>query len=87
MSQSPNTKTPAGLSNIQEVFLNYVRREAVLVTIHLLGGRSFEARIKSFDKFAIIVEINGVDQLIFKHSISVIDSQRLVANCPSTDQP
>ena len=49
----PETKT--GAPNIQDVFLNYARREKLPVTIHLLDGREFEARIKNFDRFALIV--------------------------------
>ena len=53
----PETKT--GAPNIQDVFLNYARREKLPVTIHLLDGREFEARIKNFDRFALIVEHGG----------------------------
>jgi RNA chaperone Hfq len=35
--------------NIQDVFLNYARREKLAVTVHLLDGRQFECRIKNFD--------------------------------------
>ncbi len=45
--------------NIQDVFLNYARREKLTVTIHLLDGRQFEGRIKNFDRFAVVVEHDG----------------------------
>ncbi len=83
MANAPDTKA-AGQPNIQDVFLNYARRERLPVVLHLLDGRSFEARIKNFDRFAIIVETNGADQLLFKHAIATIDSQRSVANYFST---
>lgn len=79
MAHVTDTKA-AGQPNIQDVFLNYARRERLPVVLHLLDGRSFEARIKNFDRFAIIVETNGADQLIFKHAIATIDSQRSVTN-------
>ncbi len=66
--------------NIQDVFLNHARRERVSVTIHLMDGRQFDARIKSFDRFAVVVDVNGADQLIFKHAIATIDSPRPVAD-------
>ena len=66
--------------NIQDVFLNYARRERLLVTVHLLDGRSFEARIKNFDRFALVVEVNGSDHLIFKHAISTLSTDRAVPN-------
>ena len=70
--------------NIQDVFLNYARRDRVTVVISLMDGRQFEARIKNFDKFALIVEIAGGDQLIFKHAISTIETPRTVPNYFST---
>ena len=49
--------------------------------------RHFEARIKNFDRFAVIVELNGTDQLIFKHAIATIGTQRSVANYFSSHHP
>ena len=63
----------------REQFLNYYR-DRIAVTIHLMDGRHFEARIKNFDKFAVIVEVDGFDQLVFKHAIAAIETQRSVAN-------
>ena len=66
--------------NIQDVFLNFARRERLSVTIHLMDGRQFDARIKNFDRFAVVVEVDGADQLIFKHAIATIETPRAVAN-------
>jgi host factor-I protein len=77
----------AAQPNIQDVFLNHARRERLSVTIHLLDGRELEARIKNFDRFAVIVEVNGTDQLIFKHAISTIATGRSVANYFSSHHP
>ena len=66
--------------NIQDVFLNFARRDRLAVTMHLMDGRRFDARIKNFDKFAIIVEVDGTDQLVFKHAIATIETSRAVAN-------
>jgi host factor-I protein len=67
-------------ANIQDVFLNNARRDRVAVTVHLMDGRHFEARIKNFDKFAVIVEVDGNDQLVFKHAIATIETPRSMAN-------
>jgi host factor-I protein len=67
-------------STIQDVFLNFARRDRLTVTIHLMDGRHLEARIKNFDKFALVVEAGGEDQLIFKHAIATIETPRAVAN-------
>ena len=74
--RSPTAQQP----NIQDVFLNYARRDRISVTIHLLDGRQFDARIKNFDRFAVIIEVNGADQLVFKHAIATISTPRSVAN-------
>jgi host factor-I protein len=70
--------------NIQDAFLNFARRDRLAVTIHLMNGRQLEARIKNFDKFAVVVEVDGQDQLIFKHAIATIETPRAVANYLST---
>ena len=87
MAQVSEPRSAAAQPNIQDVFLNYARRERLPVTIHLLDGRNFEARIKNFDRFAVIVEVSGVDQLIFKHAIATIGTQRSVANYFSSHHP
>jgi host factor-I protein len=73
--------------NIQDVFLNHARRDRISVTIHLLDGRAFEARIKNFDRFAVVVEVDGADQMIFKHAISTIATARSVANYLASHHP
>jgi host factor-I protein len=73
--------------NIQDVFLNYARRERLAVSVHLIDGRQFDARIKNFDRFAVIVEVNGADHLVFKHAIATIATQRSVANYLATQHP
>jgi host factor-I protein len=58
--------------NIQDAFLNTVRREKVAVTIYLLSGAKLLGKIRSFDKFSVLLESNSQEQLIFKHAISTI---------------
>ena len=67
-------------ASLQDVVLNSARRDRLPVTIHLLDGRQFEARIKNFDRFTLIVEIEGSDHLIFKHAIATIATQRSIPN-------
>ena len=80
MAQVSEPRSSSAQPNIQDVFLNYARRERLSVTIHLLDGRHFEARIKNFDRFALIVEHGGMDHLIFKHAIATIRTPRSVPN-------
>jgi len=60
------------VQNIQDVFLNNARREKTLTTIYLLSGVKLTGRIKSFDKYSVILESNNQEQLIFKHAISTV---------------
>ena len=77
----------AAPQNIQDVFLNVARRERLAVNIHLIDGRQFDARIKNFDRFAVVVEVNGADHLVFKHAIATIATQRSIANYFSSQPP
>ncbi len=88
MAQLTEPRTaPASQPNIQDVFLNFARREKIPVSVHLIDGRQFEARIKNFDRFAVIVEVEGADHLVFKHAIATIATQRSVANYFSSQHP
>jgi host factor-I protein len=74
---APETKaTP----NIQDVFLNYVRREKLNVTIRMMDGSELGGRIKNFDRFAVVIEQNGVDHMLFKHAIAAIKTPKSVSN-------
>jgi host factor-I protein len=58
--------------NIQEAFLNNARKEKTFLTIYLMSGVKLSGRIKSFDKYSVILETNNQEQLIFKHAISTV---------------
>ncbi len=62
--------------NIQDAFLNTARREKSNILIHLLHGATLGGRIKSFDKFSVLLDVGGQDFLIFKHAVSTISIER-----------
>ena len=62
--------------NIQESFLNNARKEKGVVTIYLLSGVKLSGRIRSFDKYSLVLETNNQEQLIFKHAISTVVTVR-----------
>jgi host factor-I protein len=62
--------------NIQDSFLNNARKEKTSVTIYLLGGVRLNGRIKSFDKYSLILESNSQEHLVFKHAISTVVTGR-----------
>ena len=84
MPASESKSTPP---NIQDVFLNYLRREKLTVTIRMMDGSELEGRIKNFDRFALVLDQAGTDHMIFKHAIATIGTQRSVANYFSSHHP
>jgi host factor-I protein len=66
--------------NIQDSFLNTARKERLNITIYLLSGVKLTGRIRSFDKYSVVLEANGQEQLIFKHAISTVVIGRTAAH-------
>ena len=58
--------------NIQDSFLNTARKERHNITIYLVSGVKLTGRIRSFDKYSVVLETNNQEQLIFKHAISTV---------------
>ena len=58
--------------NIQDSFLNTARKDKINITIYLLSGVKLTGRIRSFDKYSVVLETNNQEQLIFKHAISTV---------------
>ena len=87
MAPVSDSRATSAQPNIQDVFLNHARRERLAVTVHLIDGRQFDARIKNFDRFAVVVEVDGADQLVFKHAIATIATQHSLGNYLSPQHP
>ncbi|WP_349410584.1 RNA chaperone Hfq [Pseudalkalibacillus sp. SCS-8] len=64
--------------NIQDQFLNTLRKENVYVTVYLLNGFQLKGLVKGFDNFTVVLESDGKQQLIYKHAISTFTPQRAV---------
>jgi host factor-I protein len=64
--------------NIQDHFLNQLRKESIPVTVYLTNGFQIRGQIKAFDNFTIIVESEGRQQMVYKHAISTFAPQRNV---------
>ena len=76
--------------NIQDGFLNSARKEKLAITIYLLSGVKLTGRIRSFDKFSVVLESNSQEQLIFKHAISTVVLPRansVAGHAPATAAP
>jgi len=72
MAQHTDTRPAASQPNIQDSFLNFVRRERLVVSMRMMDGQELEGRIRNFDRFAVILEHNGSDHMVFKHAIAII---------------
>jgi len=62
--------------NIQDAFLNNARKDKTTVTIYLVSGVKLSGKIRSFDKYSLVVESNNQEQLIFKHAVSTVVALR-----------
>ncbi|GAB6990120.1 RNA chaperone Hfq [Paenibacillus pini] len=65
--------------NIQDTFLNQLRKENIPVTIFLVNGFQIRGAIKAFDNFTVVVDTDGRQQMLFKHAISTVTPQRNVS--------
>lgn len=71
--------------NLQDVFLNQVRREKVPVTMYLVNGARLTGMIKGFDSFVILLKQDN-QQLVYKHAISTIIPERPVEILDAAEQ-
>jgi host factor-I protein len=69
--------------NIQDSFLNTARKDKAVITIYLLSGVKLSGRIRSFDKYSVVLETNNQEQLIFKHAISTVVMARAHTDRPA----
>jgi host factor-I protein len=69
--------------NLQDPFLNALRRERIPVSIYLVNGIKLQGQVESFDQFVVLLK-NAVSQMVYKHAISTIVPARNV-NLSSDD--
>lgn len=58
--------------NVQDVFLNYVRKSKTPVTVFLVNGVKLQGIITWFDNFSVLLRRDGHTQLVYKHAISTV---------------
>ena len=72
--------------NLQDNMLNQARKESLQVTIFLVNGFQLRGIIRSFDNFTILLEVEGKQQLIYKHAVStVIPARNIKLNLTDED--
>lgn len=64
--------------NLQDVFLNQVRKEKIVITIFLISGFQIKGTVKGFDNYTVIMDSNNKQHLIYKHAISTIVPNKAV---------
>ncbi|MBP3781000.1 MAG: RNA chaperone Hfq [Selenomonas sp.] len=69
---------PTKVINLQDTFLNQVRKENVPVTIHLVNGFQIKGNVKGFDNFTVVLDVLGKQQMVYKHAISTITPAKAV---------
>ena len=63
--------------NLQDVFLNQVRKDKISITIFLLSGFQIKGLVTGFDNYTVVLDCDGKQELIYKHAISTI-----IPSCP-----
>ncbi|MCC3306060.1 RNA chaperone Hfq [Sneathiella sp. HT1-7] len=58
--------------NVQDVFLNKVRKDKIPVTVFLVNGVKLQGSISWFDNFSVLLRRDGHEQLVYKHAISTV---------------
>lgn len=64
--------------NIQDQYLNQLRKNHIFVTVFLTNGFQLRGNVKAFDNFTVLFETDGKEQLIFKHAISTFSPSKNV---------
>ncbi|NLY17839.1 MAG: RNA chaperone Hfq [Clostridiaceae bacterium] len=64
--------------NLQDVFLNQVRKEHVPVIVYLTNGFQLRGLVKGFDNFTVVLDSEGKQQLVYKHAISTVSPMKAV---------
>jgi len=74
------------MHNYQDMMLAIVRKEAVPVTIFLTNGFQIRGKVCAFDSYILIVEVDGKQQMVYKHAISTVAPMRSVLDLSVVDR-
>jgi len=64
--------------NLQDAFLNQIRKEGIPATVYLINGFQLKGVVKGFDNFTVVLDSDGKQMLIYKHAMSTVTPQRPV---------
>jgi host factor-I protein len=72
--------------NLQDAFLNQVRKEGIAVTIYLVNGFQIRGLVKGFDNFTIILDCDGKQEMVYKHAVSTIIPVRAITDFTAAEK-
>ncbi|KUO52232.1 MAG: RNA-binding protein hfq [Desulfitibacter sp. BRH_c19] len=64
--------------NLQDGFLNQVRKDNIPLTIFLVNGFQIKGLVKGFDNFTVLLDVDGRQQMVYKHAISTLVPSKAV---------
>jgi host factor-I protein len=62
--------------NLQDGFLNQIRKDNIPVTVYLVNGFQLKGMIRGFDNFTVVIENEGKQQMVYKHALSTVMPMR-----------
>jgi len=65
--------------NLQDTFLNQLRKEGQSITLFLVNGFQLRGVVKGFDNFTVVIECDGKQHMVYKHAISTIVPTKAVS--------
>jgi len=68
--------------NLQDGFLNQVRTDNIQLTIFLVNGFQIKGYVKGFDNFTVLLDVDGKQQMVYKHAISTLVPAKTVNLVP-----
>ena len=72
--------------NVQDSFFYALRHDEIPIEVRLVNGESRIGRLKRFDKFAVVLDVSGVEEMVYKHAIASIRAERPPAH-PTSAPP
>ena len=72
--------------NMQDGFLNQVRKDNIPLTIFLMHGFQIKGLVKGFDNFTVLLDVDGKQQMIYKHAISTLVPSKFVNLSPEAKE-
>jgi host factor-I protein len=71
--------------NLQDTFLNQLRKEGQSITLFLINGFQLRGVVKGFDNFTVVIECDGKQHMVYKHAISTIVPAKAISLMMQTD--